>query len=86
LDFPPLPGTGYAVASEFPVPQFGLLHVINLDKTDSGAAVSIGISGVEATMRSIRNQAEHHRKKTFREELRTMLRKHGLKYDERMLD
>ena len=49
-------------------------------------AFSIGISGVEATMRYIRNQAEHHRKRTFREELRTMLRKHGLKYDERMLD
>ena len=49
-------------------------------------AFSIGISGVEATMGYIRNQAEHHRKRTFREELRTMLRKHGLKYDERMLD
>ena len=48
-------------------------------------AFSIGISGVEPTTRYIRNQAEHHRKRTFREELRTMLRKHGLKYDERML-
>jgi len=49
-------------------------------------AFSIGISGVEATTRYIRNQAEHHRKHTFREELRAMLRKHGLEYDERMLD
>jgi putative transposase len=49
-------------------------------------AFSIGVSGVEATKTYIRNQAEHHRKRTFREELRTMLRKHGLKYDERMLD
>ena len=38
-------------------------------------AFSIGVSGVEATIRYIRNQAEHHRKRTFREELRTMLRK-----------
>ena len=49
-------------------------------------AFGIGISGVEATMRYIRDQVEHHRKRTFREELRTMLRKHGLSYDERMLD
>ena len=49
-------------------------------------AFSIGVSGVEATIRYIRNQAEHHRKRTFREELTTMLRKHGLEYDERMLD
>ena len=49
-------------------------------------AFSIGVSGVEATKRYIRNQAEHHRKHTFREELGTMLRKHGLEYDDRMLD
>ena len=49
-------------------------------------AFSIGVSGVEATKRYIRNQAEHHRKRTFREELRIMLRRHGLEYDERMLD
>ena len=49
-------------------------------------AFSIGVSGVEATKRYIRNQAEHHRKRTFREELRAMLRRHGLEYDERMLD
>jgi putative transposase len=50
------------------------------------SAFSIGISGVEATKTYIRDQVEHHRKWTFREELRTMLRKHGLNYDERMLD
>ncbi len=49
-------------------------------------AFSIGVSGIEATKKYIRNQVEHHRKRTFREELRTMLRKHGLEYDERMLD
>ena len=49
-------------------------------------AFSIGVSGVETTRRYIRTQAEHHRKRTFREELRAMLRKHGLDYEERMLD
>jgi putative transposase len=49
-------------------------------------AFSIGVSGVEATTTYIRNQAEHHLKRTFREELRAMLRKHGLEYDERMLN
>ena len=49
-------------------------------------AFSIGVSGVEATKRYIHNQAAHHRKRTFREELRIMLRRHGLEYDERMLD
>src|ERR1700680_4136629 len=34
----------------------------------------IGVSGVEATMSYIRNQAEHHRKHTFREERGTMMR------------
>jgi len=49
-------------------------------------AFSIGISGVDATVSYIKNQAEHHRKHSFREEFKTMLRKHGLNYDERMLD
>ena len=49
-------------------------------------AFSIGVPGIEATKRYIRNQTEHHRKRTFREEFRAMLRKHGLKYEEHMLD
>ena len=49
-------------------------------------AFSIGVSGVEATAAYIRNQTEHHRQRTFREEFVAMLRKHGLDYDERMLD
>ncbi len=49
-------------------------------------AFSIGVSGVEATVAYIRNQTEHHRTRSFREEFETMLRKHGLGHDERMLD
>jgi putative transposase len=48
-------------------------------------AFSIGISGADATMAYIRNQAEHHRTRSFREEFMTMLRRHGFDYDESML-
>ncbi len=46
-------------------------------------AFSIGISGVEDTKKYIANQAEHHRQKTFLEEFKTFLEKHGHAYDER---
>ncbi len=49
-------------------------------------AFSVGPSGVEATLTYIRNQAEHHRARTFREEFMTMLRRYGFDYDESMLD
>jgi REP element-mobilizing transposase RayT len=49
-------------------------------------AFSIGISGVDATVAYIRSQAEHHRRRSFRAEFLTMLRKHGLEYEESMLD
>jgi putative transposase len=49
-------------------------------------AFSIAISGVEATVAYIRNQAEHHRLRAFREEFEIMLRKHDLNYDKQMFD
>jgi hypothetical protein len=33
----------------------------------------------------IANQEEHHRKISFQDELRTLLRKHGVDFDERYL-
>jgi hypothetical protein len=48
-------------------------------------AFSIGMSGVDATVAYIRNQAEHHRKRSFREEFVAMLKKHGFAHDESML-
>ncbi len=38
---------------------------------------SIGVAGVEDTVRYIRTQEEHHRKKTFREEIDVFLKRHG---------
>ncbi len=49
------------------------------------SAFSIGMSGVDATVAYIRNQAEQHRTKSFREEFVAILRKHGFAYEESML-
>ena len=44
-------------------------------------AFSIGISGVEDTIRYIHTQEEHHLKRSYQEELEVFLTKHG--YDSR---
>jgi REP element-mobilizing transposase RayT len=49
-------------------------------------AFSIGVSGVEATIDYIRRQPEHHRRRSFKEELIEFLKKQNQPYDETMLD
>ncbi len=49
-------------------------------------AFSISISGVDETVAYIRNQEEHHRRRSFREEVMAMLRKHDADYDEALPD
>jgi REP element-mobilizing transposase RayT len=49
-------------------------------------AFSIGISGIDETCAYIRDQEEHHRTRTYREEVITFLQRHGLHFDEAMLD
>jgi REP element-mobilizing transposase RayT len=49
-------------------------------------AFSIGVSGIETTVDYIRRQAEHHRQRSFKEELIEFLKKHNQSYDETMLD
>jgi putative transposase len=49
-------------------------------------AFSIGISGVDETCVYIRNQEEHHCTRTYREEVITFLQRHGLHFDEELLD
>jgi len=44
-------------------------------------AFSIGVSGIDDTVAYIRNQAEHHRKTTFKQEVAAFLKKHGMPYD-----
>ena len=47
------------------------------------AAFSVSQSNVEAVRRYIENQEEHHRGQTFQDELRTLLVKHEVEFDER---
>ena len=49
-------------------------------------AFSIGVSGIEATVHYIRIQEEHHRTRSFREEVETFLKKHGFAFEASMLD
>jgi hypothetical protein len=46
-------------------------------------AFSIGESQVEAVVRYIQNQEEHHRKVTFQEEYRKFLERYNITYDEK---
>jgi putative transposase len=49
-------------------------------------AFSIGISGVADTLAYIENQAEHHKRITFQDELASILRKHEIEFEPAMLD
>ena len=47
------------------------------------AAFSVSESNMPEVRRYIENQREHHRKMTFQEELRALLTRHGVEFDER---
>jgi REP element-mobilizing transposase RayT len=46
-------------------------------------AFSVSSSQLDAVLRYIEAQQEHHRTRTFQEEYRELLRKHGMDFDER---
>ena len=46
-------------------------------------AFSVSPSQLEAVLRYVDEQEMHHRRRTFQEEYRDMLRKHGVDFDER---
>ena len=48
-------------------------------------AFSVSLSMEETVQAYIRNQIEHHRKRTFQDEFRGMLDRHGFSYDERYM-
>jgi REP element-mobilizing transposase RayT len=48
-------------------------------------AFAVSHSNLESVKEYIRNQEEHHRKLTFKEEFETFLRRHEIEYDERYL-
>jgi REP element-mobilizing transposase RayT len=48
-------------------------------------AFSISVSGVDRTRAYIRDQEEHHRTRTYREEVIMFLQRHGMPFDDAML-
>ncbi|HEY2328254.1 MAG TPA: IS200/IS605 family transposase [Verrucomicrobiae bacterium] len=48
-------------------------------------AFSVSVSQLDKTIAYIRGRPEHHRKITFQEEFLTLLKRHGIEYDERYL-
>jgi REP element-mobilizing transposase RayT len=48
-------------------------------------AFSVSSSNLGPVIRYIQNQEKHHRKFTFEEEFRAILRRHGIEYDPREL-
>jgi REP element-mobilizing transposase RayT len=52
---------------------------------DGYGAFSVSRSNIPSVIAYIKNQREHHRKKTFQEEYRELLEKHGIEYDERYI-
>jgi putative transposase len=48
-------------------------------------AFSVSASQAQRTITYIEGQKEHHRRKTFQEEFRALLDKHGISYDARYL-
>jgi hypothetical protein len=48
-------------------------------------AFSVSASNLPQVERYIRNQQEHHRRRTFQEEFLVFLKRHGLAFDERYL-
>jgi hypothetical protein len=48
-------------------------------------AFSVSVSQLDKTIEYIKGQDEHHRRMTFQEEFRALLKKHRIEYDERYL-
>jgi putative transposase len=48
-------------------------------------AFSVSVSQIDKLIEYIRNQQNHHRKMTFKEEFVALLKKHRVQYDERYL-
>jgi putative transposase len=48
-------------------------------------AFSVSASNLDQVTRYIRNQEAHHRKTSFEDEFRALLRKHGVEYDPKYL-
>lgn len=65
------------IHEELRLPEFGW--------QDGYGAFAVSYSNVESVKQYLANQAEHHRSRTFQEEFREFLRRHGLEWDERYI-
>jgi putative transposase len=52
---------------------------------DGYGAFTVSRSSIPPVIAYIQNQRDHHRKKSFQEEYRELLEKHGIEYDERYI-
>jgi hypothetical protein len=50
---------------------------------DENNRLSVSPSQLDALLEYVENQEEHHRRRTFQDEYREFLLKHGVDYDER---
>ncbi len=53
---------------------------------DGYAIISVSLDACDGVANYIANQAEHHRKRTFREELEMILKRAGIQYDPKYLE
>ena len=53
---------------------------------DGYAAFTYSIEAKDNLIEYVKNQEEHHKTKTFREELVELLKEHGVEYDEKYLE
>ena len=60
-------------------------HYSDFSWQEGYGAFSVSPSLIEKTTKYIRNQAEHHKKRTFREEYKMFLDAYGIQYNERFV-
>lgn len=65
------------VHEEVRVPQFAW--------QEGYGAFTVSASNIAAVRKYISTQAEHHRKHSFQDEYRALLKRHGIEFDERFL-
>ncbi|MBK9163991.1 MAG: IS200/IS605 family transposase [Acidobacteria bacterium] len=70
--------SSYGIRREFPGME-------NFGWQDGYGVFSVSYSAVPAVVDYIKRQRERHAKRTFESEYRSLLEKHGIKYDERYL-
>ena len=60
-------------------------HLRDFYWQDGYAAFSVSPSVLPKVVAYVRNQQEHHKKVSFEEELKQLLERHGIEYDDRYL-